>query len=117
MIGEKEFKMMKKTVIFINAARGQIVDEQALYKALKERWIYAAGLDVLEKEPPELGNPLFTLDNVVITPHVAGSSIENFIRCDAVIEEQIEQALEGKIPKFALNPDAVNYHRTSSVAF
>jgi D-3-phosphoglycerate dehydrogenase len=108
MIGEKEFKMMKKTAIFINAARGQIVDEQALYKALKERWIYAAGLDVLEKEPPELGNPLFTLDNVIITPHVASSSIENCIRTDVMIEEQIEQALEGKVPKFALNPEALN---------
>lgn len=111
MIGEKEFKMMKKTAIIINAARGPIIDEQALYKALKEKWIAAAGLDVLEKEPPEQDNPLFALDNVVITPHVAGSSIENFIRCDAAIEEQIEQALEGKIPKFALNPEAMKYRK------
>ena len=111
MIGEKEFKMMKKTAIFLNAARGPIVDEQALYKALKEKWISAAGLDVLEREPPERGNPLFELDNVIITPHVAGSSIENFIRCDAIIEEQIEQALEGKIPKFALNPDAIKHRK------
>ena len=111
MIGEKEFKMMKKTAIFINAARGPIVDEQALYKALKEKWISAAGLDVLEKEPPEHGNPLFTLDNVIVTPHVASSSIENCIRTDVIIEEQIEQALEGKIPKFALNPDAIKYRK------
>ncbi|MGD0331212.1 MAG: phosphoglycerate dehydrogenase [Nitrososphaeria archaeon] len=111
MIGEKEFKMMKKTAIFINAARGPIVDERALFKALKEKWISAAGLDVLEKEPPERGNPLFTLDNVIITPHVASSSIENSIRTDAMIEEQIEQALEGKVPKFALNPEAIKYRK------
>jgi len=102
---------MKKTAIFINAARGPIVDEQALYKALKEKWISAAGLDILENEPPERGNPLFALDNVIITPHVASSSIENCIRTDVIIEEQIEQALEGKIPKFALNPEAINYRK------
>ncbi|MEM2660325.1 MAG: phosphoglycerate dehydrogenase [Nitrososphaeria archaeon] len=109
LIGEKELKIMKKNAILINAARGPIVDEKALYKALKEGWILAAGLDVMEKEPPELDNPLFTLENVIITPHVGGASLENFMRCDAIIEEQIEQALRGEVPKFALNPEAINY--------
>ncbi|MGB9727003.1 MAG: phosphoglycerate dehydrogenase [Nitrososphaeria archaeon] len=111
LISEKELKMMKKNAILINAARGPIVDEKALYKALKEKWILAAGLDVMEKEPPEPDNPLFTLDNVIITPHVGGASLENFMRCDAIIEEQIEQALRGEVPKFALNPEAINYVR------
>ncbi|MCX8188333.1 MAG: phosphoglycerate dehydrogenase [Nitrososphaeria archaeon] len=109
LISEKELKMMKRNAILINAARGPIVDEKALYRALKEGWILAAGLDVMEKEPPEPNNPLFTLDNVIITPHVGGASLENFIRCDAIIEEQIEQALRGEVPKFALNPEAINY--------
>ncbi|MEM4176070.1 MAG: phosphoglycerate dehydrogenase [Nitrososphaeria archaeon] len=109
LIGEKELKIMKKNAILINAARGPIVDEKALYKALKEGWILAAGLDVMEKEPPELDNPFFTLENVIITPHVGGASLENFMRCDAIIEEQIEQALRGEVPKFALNPEAINY--------
>ena len=109
MLGEKEFRLMKKTAIIVNAARGPVIDEQALYTALKERWIAVAGLDVLEKEPPEPNNPLFTLDNVIVTPHIAGSSIENFIRCDAMLEIQIDQALRGEVPKFALNPEAINY--------
>lgn len=109
LIGEKELSMMKRNAVLINAARGPIVDEKALYKALKEGWILAAGLDVMEKEPPEPDNPLFTLENVIITPHVGGASLENFMRCDAIIEEQIEQTLRGEVPKFALNPEAINY--------
>jgi len=108
ILGEKEFKMMKKTAILVNAARGPVIDEDALYKALKGKLISAAGLDVLEREPPEPDNPLFSLDNVIITPHVAGASIENFMRCDAMIEQQIAEALAGKVPKFALNPEAAN---------
>ncbi len=111
MIGEKQLKKMKKNAILINAARGPIIDELALYKALKEKWIAAAGLDVLEKEPPEDDNPLFKLDNVIITPHIASSSIDNFIRSDVLTEEQIEQALNGEIPKFTLNPDAIKNRR------
>lgn len=111
MIGERELKMMKKSAILINAARGPIVDEKALYRALKERWILAAALDVMEKEPPEPDNPLFNLDNVIITPHVGGSSMENFMRCDAIIEEQIDQAIRGEVPRFALNPEALKYAR------
>ncbi len=111
IIGERELKLMKRTSILVNASRGPLIDEHALYKALKEGWISAAALDVLEKEPPEIDNPLFTLDNVIITPHVAGSSIENFMRCDAMIEQQIAEALAGKVPTFALNPEAVNYRK------
>jgi D-3-phosphoglycerate dehydrogenase len=107
LIGEKQLKMMKKTAILVNAARGPIIDEKALYVALKEKWIAAAGLDVLEMEPPEPNNPLFGLDNAIITPHLAGSSSDNFMRSDALTEEQIKQALRGEVPKFALNPDAI----------
>jgi len=111
MIGEKQLKMMKRTAILVNAARGPVVDEHALYKALEEKKIFGACLDVLEKEPPEPDNPLFKLDNVIITPHTAGSSIENFMRCDSLLELQIEQTLRGEIPKFALNPEAIKYRK------
>jgi len=111
VIGERELKLMKKTAVLVNASRGPLLDEQALYKALKERWISAAALDVLEKEPPEMENPLFTLDNVIITPHIAGSSVENFMRCDKVIEQQIDEAIGGKMPRFALNPEAADYRK------
>ncbi|MDD4727849.1 MAG: NAD(P)-dependent oxidoreductase [Dysgonamonadaceae bacterium] len=75
MIGEKEIKMMKPTAVFINTARGNMVDEEALAHALKEKQIWAAGLDVFENEPKV--NPLLLeLDNVVLTPHAATKTLE-----------------------------------------
>lgn len=73
LIGEAELRMMKSTAILINAARGPVVDAKALYTALKEKWIYAAGLDVTEPEPIPANDPLLTLDNVVITPHIGSA--------------------------------------------
>ncbi|MGC8972413.1 MAG: D-2-hydroxyacid dehydrogenase [bacterium] len=72
LIGERELRMMKPTSILINVARGKVIDESALIKALKERWIFAAGLDVFETEPLPPESELWDLDNVVITPHIAG---------------------------------------------
>lgn len=72
MIRERELKLMKPTSILINVARGKVVDEKALIKALKERWILGAGLDVFETEPLPPDSELWELDNVVITPHIAG---------------------------------------------
>ena len=74
MIGERQLRMMKREAVLANMARGAIVDEAALYRALKERWIAGAALDVLEKEPPDPDNPLFALDNVVLSPHLASIS-------------------------------------------
>ncbi len=67
LIGEKEFKQMKPTAYFINTARGAVVDEPALIKALQEKWIAGAGLDVFEKEPVDSDNPLLKMDDVVVT--------------------------------------------------
>jgi len=72
MIGERELKLMKPTGILINVARGKVVDERALIRALKEKWILGAGLDVFETEPLPPDSELWELDNVVITPHIAG---------------------------------------------
>jgi D-3-phosphoglycerate dehydrogenase len=74
-IGEREFRMMKGSAYLINTARGTVVDEVALIRALKERWIAGAGLDVFEKEPPDKDHPLFSLENVVLTPHIGGASL------------------------------------------
>jgi D-3-phosphoglycerate dehydrogenase len=72
MIGEAQLKLMRPDAFLINTARGAIVDEAALIKALQEGWIAGAALDVLEHEPPQPDNPLLKMDNVILTPHVSG---------------------------------------------
>src|SRR5436189_1878160 len=74
LLTEKHFKQMKPTSIFINTGRGPTVDEEALIKALQEKWIAGAALDVLEKEPPSHNNPLLRMENVTLSPHNASAS-------------------------------------------
>ena len=73
MIGQKQLQSMKKEALLINVSRGGIIDEKALIEALRNRELAGAGLDVFEKEPIEPDNPLLSLDNVLLTPHVAGA--------------------------------------------
>ncbi|MFN8007692.1 MAG: hydroxyacid dehydrogenase [Terriglobia bacterium] len=73
LIKERELRLLKPTAILINASRGSVIDEPALIRALTERWFRGAGLDVFEQEPINPNNPLLKLENVVITPHIAGS--------------------------------------------
>lgn len=75
MIGLRELSMMKPTSYLINVSRGGLIDEKALYGALKSKLIAGAGLDVFEKEPTPRDNPLLKLDNVILTPHIAGSAL------------------------------------------
>jgi len=77
--GENELKAMKKTAYLINTSRGPIVDEKALCKALKNKWIASAALDIMEKEPPDWKNPLLNLDNLIVTPHISFYSEESYI--------------------------------------
>ncbi len=77
MIGAEELALMKPSAIVVNTARGPIIDEAALYEALTTGVIAGAGLDVFDEEPPSEGNPLFTLDNVILTPHLAGPTFES----------------------------------------
>jgi len=74
ILSDAQFRVMKPSAIFVNTARGRVVDEIALVRALREGRIAAAGLDVLEQEPPSIDNPLMTMDNVIVTPHLAGTS-------------------------------------------
>jgi phosphoglycerate dehydrogenase-like enzyme len=69
LVGERYFRMMKPTAYFINTARGPIVQHQALVKALKEKWIAGAGIDVFPTEPAPPHDPLYELDNVILAPH------------------------------------------------
>ena len=77
MISKEEFRLMKKTAIFINTCRGPVVDEKAMIEALLNNEIFAAGLDVTEIEPIEINNPLLKMENVIITPHLATRAIES----------------------------------------
>ncbi len=77
MIGKDEFALMKPSAILINTARGPVIDEVALHEALSTGVIAGAGLDVFDQEPPEADNPLFSLDNVILTAHLAGPTFES----------------------------------------
>ena len=103
LIGEKEFKQMKPTAYFINTARGSVVDEPALIKALQEKWIAGAGLDVFEKEPVDPDNPLLKMDNVVVTPHSAGYSDVAVKRVRTNVGQEAARVLSGRWPKNVVN--------------
>ncbi len=89
MLGEKEFSLMKNTAFLINAARGSVVDESALISALRGKKIAGAGLDVLEEEPPSPGNPLLSMENVLITPHSGAYSKEAFEKLEIMVFEKV----------------------------
>jgi len=103
LIGEKEFKQMKPTAYIINTARGPIVDEPALIKALQEKWIAGAGLDVFEKEPVDPDNPLLKMDNVVVTPHSASYSDVAFSLPAKIVLQETVRVLSGRWPKNMVN--------------
>lgn len=99
MFGVEEFARMKPEAVFINCARGGIVDENALHDALVEKRIAAAGLDVFSKEPASAGHPLFNLSNVVVTPHNAGLTRQAAIRMATRAARNILDYLDnGRLP-------------------
>ncbi len=95
-IGAREIAMMKPTAIVINTARGSVVDEPALYQALKERRIMGAGLDVFDPEPPKPDNPLLQLDNVIVTPHMATGTRDSMAQKAAAAFENFQRYLRGE---------------------
>jgi glyoxylate reductase len=105
LIDEKRLKVMKKTAILINNARGPVVDERALYKALKEGWIAGAGLDVFEQEPTPASNPLLTLDNVVVAPHISSASFETRSKMAEMVAGNLIAFFEGKAPPNLVNQE------------
>ncbi|MBS7634109.1 C-terminal binding protein [Candidatus Bathyarchaeota archaeon] len=107
MIGEKELKSMKREAIIVNVSRGGIIDEKALCKALEERRIAGAGLDVLEEEPPAKDNPLLRLDNVIITPHMAWYSNRSLDEIRRKAAEEVARVLSGQIPVNLVNRDVL----------
>jgi len=103
MIGTSKLNLMKPTACLINTSRGPVIDEKALIKALKEKKIAAAGLDVFDKEPIDLGNPLLKFDNVIVTPHCAGNSEEALRATSLMVSEEAVRILRGQIPENLVN--------------
>jgi len=105
LINEERLKLMKKTAYLINNSRGSVIDEKALYEALKEGRIAGAALDVFEKEPTPLDNPLLKLDNVVVAPHISSASHETRSKMAEMVAENLVAFFEGRTPPNLVNPE------------
>jgi D-3-phosphoglycerate dehydrogenase len=103
LIGENEFRKMKKTAFIIDVSRGAIIDESALVTALDRGWITGAGLDVFSEEPLKTHNPLLAIDNVILTPHLAWYTKEAFERLESETIQRTSDILQGKTPKNVVN--------------
>ncbi len=99
LIGERELQWMKPSAILVNTARGSVVDEQALYRALRDRTIWGAGLDVFEREPVRADNPLLTLPNVVALPHVGSATVDTRMAMARQAAENLTDVLRGRTPR------------------
>ena len=107
IIGEREFGLMKPSAVLVNTSRGPVVDEDALYRALRDRTIWAAGLDVFESEPLSADSPLRTLDNVVLLPHIGSATIATRTQMALAAATNLrEYLLRGK-PVSPVNPEAM----------
>ena len=115
LINEQRLRLMKKTAYLVNNSRGPVVDEKALFKALKEGWIAGAGLDVFEQEPTPVDNPLLKLDNVVVAPHISSASLETRSRMAEMVAENMVAFFQGKQPPNLINPDVMKVRPLSKI--
>jgi D-3-phosphoglycerate dehydrogenase len=113
LIGEKAFKKMEKKPLLFNTSRGPIIDEKALIQALKEGLISGAGLDVLEKEPPDSQNPLLKMENVILSPHIGFYSEESIRELKHRTAENVSTVLLGKWPRSVVNREVIGKTRAS----
>ncbi len=104
LMSDAQFALMKPTAIFVNTGRGKVVDERALIRALEQGKIAGAGVDVLEQEPPDPKNPLLTMPNVVVTPHVAYFSDEAYVASRRRVGQEVAVILSGRRPRNIVNP-------------
>jgi phosphoglycerate dehydrogenase-like enzyme len=98
LIGAEELALMKPTAIIVNTSRGPVIDEAALYRTLSEGKIFGAGLDVFDQEPPPANNPLFRLDNVVLTAHFAGPTWDNHVARFRNAFDNVQRVARGEAP-------------------
>ena len=104
-ISERELRMMKPTAILINLARGPVVDAKALYTALSEGWIRSAALDVTDPEPINQDDPLLTLDNVIITPHIGSASTASRLETSLLAAQNVVAGIQGQRLVHCANPE------------
>ena len=105
LISDRELGLMKPTAVLVNAARGPVIDPKALYRALKDKEIGAAALDVTEPEPIPMDDPLLTLDNCVIVPHIASASVATRRRMSTMAAENLINGLKGQRMANCVNPE------------
>jgi len=115
LVNAEKLKLMKKTAYLINNSRGPVVDEKALYEALKEGRIAGAGLDVFEQEPIPVDNPLLKLDNVVVAPHISSASYETRSKMAEMVAENLVAFFEGRKPPNLVNPEVVKVRPLSKL--
>ncbi len=113
LIGDEAFKKMKKKPIIINTSRGPIIDEKALLQALEQGFISGAGLDVLEKEPPDSQNPLLKMENVVLSPHIGFYSEESISELKRRTAQNVSAVLMGRWPGSVVNREVRGRTRAS----
>jgi D-3-phosphoglycerate dehydrogenase len=97
MLGKEQIEGMKQGVVIVNTSQGKVFDETALAAALKSGKIAAAGLDVFAEEPPAKDNPLFKLDNVVLSPHVGFNTVEAARRCTDICIDNVAKFAKGQV--------------------
>ncbi|KRL46844.1 D-3-phosphoglycerate dehydrogenase [Levilactobacillus spicheri DSM 15429] len=102
-IGEREFAMMKDSAYLVNLGRGALVDQAALIAALKAHTIAGAALDVFDEEPLPLNSPFFSLDNALLTPHIASNTREAMDRMAVDSASEVVRVLQGQTPQWAVN--------------
>jgi glyoxylate reductase len=107
LIGANQFEKMKKTAILINSSRGPIVDNMALYEALKSGKIAYAALDVTEPEPLPANHPLLTLENVIVAPHIASASVATRTKMALMAADNLIAGLKGEMPPNPVNPEVL----------
>ena len=111
LIGGKELSLAKKGAFVVNTSRGGIIDESELYRALAAGRLAGAALDVFEVEPVEKDNPLLSLDNVVVSPHMAGVTYEVTTPIAEIACADIARVLNGERPTYLCNPGVIAAHR------
>ncbi|MFI9536917.1 C-terminal binding protein [Nocardia fusca] len=105
LVDESVLRVMRPSAVVLNAARGPIVDSEALSKAVRERRIAGAGIDVLDGDPPSPNNPLIGMDNVIVTPHAAFNSVESVETLRREAAHNVLAVLEGRPPSNVANPE------------